>query len=149
MNDGYVYPSLTQIMDSFSCSPFTIVSMIRKCHNHKLQTNLWHHEEEPHNNHKTPGRQTKQSNLLSLPHRDDCKTRMTQSNAQQNIEQLQSSTIYGISLFKKSSHMLASQKFLNTLRFNMTWWCHFNTAMTSLAHEFHCKQCTALVWQPG
>ena len=29
--------------------------MIRKYHNHKLQTNLWHHEEEPHNNHETPG----------------------------------------------------------------------------------------------
>ena len=53
-----------------------IVSMIRKCHNHKLQTNPWHHEEEPHNNHETPGRQTKQSNHLSLPHQDDCKTRM-------------------------------------------------------------------------
>ena len=53
-----------------------IVSMIRKYHNHKLQTNLWYREEEPHNNHKTPGRQTKQSNQLSLPHRDDCETRM-------------------------------------------------------------------------
>ena len=27
-------------------------------------------------NHKTPGRQTKQNNHLSLPHQDDCKTRM-------------------------------------------------------------------------
>ena len=25
----------------------------RKYHNHKLQTNPWHHEEEPHNNHET------------------------------------------------------------------------------------------------
>ena len=33
-------------------------------------------EEEPHNHHDTPGRQTKQSNQLSLPHQDDCKTRM-------------------------------------------------------------------------
>ena len=33
-------------------------------------------KEEPHNNHKTPGRQTKQSNQLSFPHQDDCKTRM-------------------------------------------------------------------------
>ena len=39
-----------------------IVSMIRKYHNHKLQTNPWHREEESHNNHETPGRQTKQSN---------------------------------------------------------------------------------------
>ena len=54
-----------------------IVSMIRKYLNHKPQTNPWHHEEEPHNHHETPGRQTKQSNQLSLPHQDDCKTRMT------------------------------------------------------------------------
>ena len=32
-------------------------SMIKKYHNHKLQTNLWHREEEPHNNNKTRGRQ--------------------------------------------------------------------------------------------
>ena len=38
--------------------------------------NPWHREEEPHNNHETPGRQTKQSNQLFLPHRDDCETRM-------------------------------------------------------------------------
>ena len=42
-------------------------------------------EEEPHNNHKTPGRQKKQSNQLSLPRRDDIKLEWTQSNAQQNI----------------------------------------------------------------
>ena len=35
----------------------------------------WHCEEEPHNNHETPGRQIKQSNQLSLPHQDYCKTR--------------------------------------------------------------------------
>ena len=49
--------------------------MIRK-EQHKLQTNPWHREEEPHNNHETLGRHTKQSNKLSLPHQDDCKTRM-------------------------------------------------------------------------
>ena len=49
--------------------------MIRKYNNHKLQTNPWLREEEPHKNHETPGRQTKQSNQLSLPHQDDCKTR--------------------------------------------------------------------------
>ena len=38
-----------------------------KYHNHKLQTNPWYREEEPHNNHETPGRQTKQRNQLSLP----------------------------------------------------------------------------------
>ena len=53
-----------------------IVSMIRKYHNHKLQTIPWHREEEPLNHHETPGRQIKQSNQLSLPHQDDCNTRM-------------------------------------------------------------------------
>ena len=38
--------------------------MIRKYHNHKAQTTPWHREEEPLNHHKTPGRQTKQSNQL-------------------------------------------------------------------------------------
>ena len=41
-----------------------------------LQTNPWHLEEEPHNNHETPGRQTNQNNHLSLPHHYDCKARM-------------------------------------------------------------------------
>ena len=45
-------------------------------HNHKLHTSSWHHEEEPHNKNEAPGRHTKQSNQLSLPHRDDCNTIM-------------------------------------------------------------------------
>ena len=52
------------------------MSMIRKYHNHKLQTTLWHRAEEPLNHQETPGRQIKQSNQLSLPHQDDCNTRM-------------------------------------------------------------------------
>ena len=52
------------------------VSIIRKYHNYKLQTTPWHREEEPLNHHETPGRQIKQSNQLSLPHQDDCNTRM-------------------------------------------------------------------------
>ena len=32
--------------------------------------------DEPLSHHKTPGRQTKQSNQLSLPNQDDCNTRM-------------------------------------------------------------------------
>ena len=53
-----------------------IVSMIRKYHNHTLQTIPCHREEEPQNtdSHKTSGRQPKQSNQL-LAHQDDCKTR--------------------------------------------------------------------------
>ena len=35
-----------------------------------------HLKGEPHDKHETPGRQTKQSNQLSLPRQDDCKTRM-------------------------------------------------------------------------
>ena len=38
--------------------------------------NPWHREEEPLNHHETPERQIKQSNQLSLPHQDDCNTRM-------------------------------------------------------------------------
>ena len=49
--------------------------MIRKYHNHKPKTTLWHREEEPLNHHETPGRQTKQSNQLSLPNQDDCNTK--------------------------------------------------------------------------
>ena len=36
----------------------------------------WHRAEEPLNHHETTGRQIKQSNQLSLPHQDDCNTRM-------------------------------------------------------------------------
>ena len=50
--------------------------MIRKYHNHKPQTTPRHCEEEPLNHHETPERQIKQSNQLSLPHQDDCNTRM-------------------------------------------------------------------------
>ena len=62
--------------------------MIRKYHNHKLQTNPWYREEEPHNNHETPGRQTKQSNSTLFPIEMIAKLQGTQSNAQQNIRQL-------------------------------------------------------------
>ena len=45
--------------------------MIRKYHNHKLQTTPWHREEEPLNHHETTGRQIKQSNQLPLPQNID------------------------------------------------------------------------------
>ena len=67
--------------------------MIREYHNHKPQTAPWHRKEEPLNRHVTPERQIKQSNWLSLPHKDDCNTRMDISNVQQNIEQLQTPTM--------------------------------------------------------
>ena len=69
------------------------IKNIRKHLNHKLQTNPWHHEAERHNHHETPGRQTKQSNQLSLPHQDDCKTRIDKKFSQQNVEQLQNPTM--------------------------------------------------------
>ena len=50
--------------------------MIRKYKTHKLQTNPLHREEEPNNNQETPGRQTQQSNQLSLPHKDNYKNRI-------------------------------------------------------------------------
>ena len=50
--------------------------MIRKYHNHIPQTTPWHREEEPLNHHEAPEKQIKQSNKLSLPHQDDCKTKM-------------------------------------------------------------------------
>ena len=76
--------------------------MIRKYHNHKPQTTPWHREEEPLNHHETPGRQIKQSNQLSLPHQDDCNTKMDKSNVQQNIEQLQNPTM-GVTINKMST----------------------------------------------
>ena len=65
--------------------------MIRKYHNHKPQTTPKHREEELLNHPETQGRQIKQSNQLSLPHQNDCNTRI--SNVQQNIEQLQTPTM--------------------------------------------------------
>ena len=78
--------------------------MIRKYHTHKPQTTPWHREEKPLNHPQTPGRQIKQSNQLSLPHPDDCKTRMDISNVQQNIEQIQIQTpTMGVTINKKST----------------------------------------------
>ena len=58
--------------------------MISKYHNHKLQTNLWNREDEPHNNHQTPGRQTKQRKATRslFPIDMISKLERTQSNAQ-------------------------------------------------------------------
>ena len=44
----------------------------------------------------------KQSNQLSLPHQDDAILEHTQSNVQQNIEQLQTPTM-GVTINKKST----------------------------------------------
>ena len=68
-----------------------IVSMIRKYHNHKLQTTPWHREEEPLNRHETPGNLCcKFSWWETLPtrsQRDDCKLESTLGTALQNKDQ--------------------------------------------------------------
>ena len=66
--------------------------MIRKYHNHKPQTTLWHREEEPLNHHGAPERQIKQSDQPPPPIKTNATPERTQSNAQQNIEQLQTPT---------------------------------------------------------
>ena len=73
--------------------------MIRKYHNHKPQTTLWHREEEPLNHHETPGRLIKQSNQLSLPIKMIAILERTQSNVKQNIKQLQTPTM-GVTINK-------------------------------------------------
>ena len=50
--------------------------MIRNYHNNKPQTTLVAPRGRAAQHHETPGGQIKQSNQLSLPHQDDCNTRM-------------------------------------------------------------------------
>ena len=66
--------------------------MIRKYHNHKLQTNPWHREEEQHNNHETHKDNLTKATGSSLPIKMIAKPEWTQSNAQQNTEQLHNPT---------------------------------------------------------
>ena len=78
--------------------------MIRKYHNHKPQTTLWYREEEPLNHDETPGRLFKQSNQLSLfPIKMIAMLERTQSNVQQNIEQLQTPTM-GVTINKVNNN---------------------------------------------
>ena len=55
---------------------FTLLTNDHEMPPSQTADNTWHREEEPLNHHETPGRQIKQSNQLSLPHQDDCNTRM-------------------------------------------------------------------------
>ena len=58
-----------------------------------MQTNPWRREEEPHNNHETPGKQNWQSSQLTLfPIKMIANLEWTKSNAQ-NIKQLQNPTM--------------------------------------------------------
>ena len=56
-------------------------------------------------------KQAKQHNQLSLslPHQDDCKTRMAKSNAQQNIEQLQNPTM-GVTINRQHRRSICLSK---------------------------------------
>ena len=76
--------------------------MIRKYHNHKPQTTLWHREEEPLNHHETSGSQIKQSNQLSLPHQDDCKTRTDTTQRTTKHRTILTPTM-GVTINKKST----------------------------------------------
>ena len=67
--------------------------MIRKYHSHKLQTNPWHREEEPHNNHEPQGIQTSKATSSLYPIKMISKLQWRQSNAQQNVEQFQNHTM--------------------------------------------------------
>ena len=71
--------------------------MIRIYHNHKLQTNPWHREEEPHSNHKTLEDKLSTASSSLFPIKKIAKLEGTQSNVQQNIEQLQTPTM-GVTL---------------------------------------------------
>ena len=73
---------VTPIVGVCNCSMFYVLLY----HNHNMQTTSWHRPEKPLNHHKTPGRQTKQCNQLSLPHQMIAIIEWTQSNVQQNIE---------------------------------------------------------------
>ena len=68
--------------------------MIRKYHDHTLQTKQWHHEEESHNNinHKTLGRQSKATSYL-FPIKVIVTLARAQNNTQQNMEQTENPTI--------------------------------------------------------
>ena len=68
--------------------------MIRKYHNHKPQTTPWQREEEPLNHHETPGGQIKMKMIAILER--------TQSNVQQNTEQLRTPTMR-VTINKKST----------------------------------------------
>ena len=74
--------------------------MIRKYHNHKLQTNQWHREDAPHNNHT---RKTNKAVTSShFPIKMIAKLEWTQYHAHQNIEQLQNPTM-GVTINNEST----------------------------------------------
>ena len=99
--------------------------MIRKYHNHKLQTRPWHRDEEPHSNHETLGRKTKQNNPLLLHHQDDCKTRMdikkrtikhrtiTESHIEDKLSTTMRCSYYVCTVYEISWYLWQNTKFLS------------------------------------
>ena len=69
-----------------------VVSMIRKYHNHKQQTRPWHREKRPTITCHQEDTQGKETTSSLFPFKMIAKLEWTQSNAQQNIEQLQNKT---------------------------------------------------------
>ena len=71
-------------MSALKFSPFSLYCPLSKIVSEydqeipqsQLHTNPLYRKEETPNNHETPGRHTKQSTQLSLPHRDDSKATM-------------------------------------------------------------------------
>ena len=63
--------------------------MIRKYHNHTLQTNPRNRGEEQHSNYKTPGRQQNKATNSLFPINLTAKLERTQSNALHKIKQTQ------------------------------------------------------------
>ena len=76
--------------------------MIRKYHNHKLQTNLWHCEKEPLNHHGHQEDKSSKATSPLFPIKMIAILERPQSNVQQNIEQLQTPTM-GETINKKST----------------------------------------------
>ena len=70
-----------------------IVSMIRKNQSHKLQTNPWHREEESQQSRDTSKTNKAKQPALPSPNEVIVKLEWTESNAQQNKEQLQNPTM--------------------------------------------------------
>ena len=83
--------------------------MIRKYHNHKLQTTPWHREEEPLNHHETPGRQIKQSNQL--------KSFFCSSNFQFSYSQIDKVTC---ELLQANTHAYSVQT--SPIRWTLNWY---------------------------
>ena len=70
--------------------PKQVVNMITIYHNHKLHTKR---EEEPRNSHEIRGRQKSKVTSSLFPIKMVAKQELTQSNAQQNIQQWQNCTM--------------------------------------------------------